>query len=138
MTKNKEKYIILLAIIVFYLLLVNESVIYVRANDDIDVDINLSLDKNGLVRLNKDKSDQSGKSWKVFIEKYKGFVVGIAGVGAVSMVLVFIFNFIKLGVVSDSPQERKEIVKGLMVSGIATALLGAVSLITYIFYYALN
>lgn len=54
------------------------------------------------------------------------------------MLLLFIFKFTKLGIYADNPQKRAEIVKGLWVTGIATALLSSVSLFTYIFYTMLD
>ena len=40
-----------------------------------------------------DKTDGAG--WKGIIIRYRKFIVGIAGVAAVTMVLLFIFQFIK-------------------------------------------
>ena len=66
----------------------------------------------------------SGSAWTNLIKKYRNFIVGIAGIGAVSMVLFFIMNFLKLGASSGNPSERSKILVGLIWSGVAAAGLG--------------
>lgn len=109
---------------------------YLIADNNLDMDLKITLKKDGLVSI-KEK-DQSGEAWSEFIENYKGFIVGFSAFGAVTMVLLFISHFIRLGASAGNPSGRSRALMGILFTGIATALLGSVSLITYITYYALN
>ena len=55
-------------------------------------------------------------------------IFGIFGVCSLTMVVLFIINFVKLGTAAGNPQERAQATKNLLYLGIATALLGAVTL----------
>lgn len=81
---------------------------------------------------------KSGAAWTSFITKYRNFIVGISGIGAVSMILFFIMQLLKLGAASGNPQGRQQAITGLIWSGIAAALLGSVTIIVGFFYSALR
>ena len=102
----------------------------VHAKDMWD-DFNVEIDEKGP----KVSGTQDSKSaWKTVIDKYKYFISGFAGVGAVTMVALFIKNFISLGASSGNPNARSQALTGCLWTGIAAAGLGAVSLITGVFY----
>lgn len=82
--------------------------------------------------------DDSGSAWESFIAKYQGFIVGISGVGAVTMILFFIMQLLKLGGTAGNPQARSQVLSGLIWSGVAAAALGSVSVIVGFFYGALK
>ena len=81
---------------------------------------------------------KSGQAWTDIIAKYRNFIVGISGIGAVAMVMFFIFNLLKLGATSGNPSERSKALSGLVWSGIAAAGLGSVTVIVGFFYSALQ
>lgn len=81
-------------------------------------------------------SGSSGSAWTEFIKKYRNFIVGVSGIGAVSMILFFIMNLLKLGASSANPAERSKVLGGLIWSGIAAAGLGSVAIIVGFFYSA--
>lgn len=98
----------------------------------------VKVSKNGKVTYAGDlKNGSDGSSWTKLIEKYRFFIAGISGVGAVSMILFFIMNFLKLGATSANPQERSRAITGLVFSGLAAAGLGAVTFIVGIFFNAI-
>ena len=74
------------------------------------------------------------------IDKYRYWIAGVSGIGAVSMILFFILNFMRLGGMgsAERPEERNRAMIGLAVSGVAAAGLGAVAFITGIFFNALS
>ena len=79
----------------------------------------------------------SGKKDKLLnkiLTEYRGIIVFISGIAMLSMIMFFIFNFIELGNSKGNPQARQKAISGLIVSGIATAGLGAVTLIVQLFY----
>jgi len=100
---------------------------------DISVDVsggNLSISGG-----NFDTDDQAS-AWNQFIEKYRNFIVGIAGIGAVTMIVLFIIQFLKLGASAGNPQARSQALVGVLWTGIAAAGLGAVTIIVGFFYNA--
>lgn len=94
---------------------------------------------NGKVEFgNNSAFKESGESaWTTLLTKYRGVIVGVSGVAAITMVVIFVVNFLKLGASATNPQARSQALAGLMWSGIAAAGLGAVSLIVGIFYNAI-
>lgn len=82
--------------------------------------------------------DEGGNAWTQIIKKYRVFIVGISGIAAITMVVIFIFQFLKLGASAGNPQARSQALVGLLWSGIAAAGLGAVSLIVGLFYRAVE
>ena len=73
-------------------------------------------------------SNDWGSAMNVVLYEYKGFVTGIFGLAALTMLLFFIKNFVKLGSSSSNPQARKEALIGLMLTGLGTAGLGGVAI----------
>lgn len=72
-------------------------------------------------------SDQSDVWNKIFVE-YKGIIMGITGIGTMTMVVFFILNFIKLAKSADNPSEKSRALNGLLWTGIAAAGLGGVTI----------
>lgn len=102
-------------------------------------DVKLEIDSNGKLEFKGgdiNAGGNSGSAWTKFIEKYRNFIVGISGIGAVSMIMFFIFQFMKLGASAGNPQARSQALTGLIWSGIAAAGLGAVTIIVGFFYSA--
>jgi hypothetical protein len=65
-------------------------------------------------------------------------VMFISGIGTLLMVAFFIMNFITLGKSQGNPQERQKAVSGLIMTGLATAGLGSVFIVTMLFYGMFN
>lgn len=74
-------------------------------------------------------------AWNTFFTRYRTLIVGLAGMGTITMILFFIMNFTKLGVYSGNPQERQKVINSLILSGIATMILGSITLFVAIFYF---
>lgn len=77
------------------------------------------------------------KAWKKFMDDYHFLVSIVAGVGALTSILVFIIHFIRLGSCPDIPYLRYKIMRDMLTSGVATALLGAITLVMGIFYHVI-
>lgn len=101
----------------------------------------VKVDKNGKVTtggaLAKDAQGMSG-AWNKFIDKYRFWISGFSGIAAVTMILFFIVNFMKLGASSGNPMGRSNAIQGLVWTGLAAAGLGGVSIIVAFFYNALG
>lgn len=61
--------------------------------------------------------------------------IGLTGIGALTSVLFFMLAFIRLGISSGNPQLREKALKGLLINGITTTILGSVF---FWFLFALN
>lgn len=68
------------------------------------------------------------------LKEYRGIIVFISGIAMLSMIMFFILNFIELGNSKGNPQARQKAINGLIITGLATAGLGAVNLIVQLFY----
>jgi hypothetical protein len=82
-------------------------------------------------------SNDDVSSWNLMFSKVKGIIIGLTGVGALTMVVLFIIQFMKLGASAGNPQERKRALTGVLWTGIAAALLGSVTLVVGFFYNAI-
>lgn len=108
---------------------------HATGEESTDFEIGFETDNEGNLELIRGGTarQEDGTAWGTFITKYRGFITGVSGIGAVTMLGVFIVNFIKLGTYSTS-NKRSDIITGLIWSGIATAGLGAVAFIVGFFY----
>ena len=101
-------------------------------------DSEVTVNSDGSVTYKGDLATGSGgTAWTKLISKYRYFIAGISGGGAVSMILFCIINLVKLGASSANPAERSRAIMGLVFSGLAAAGLGAVTFIVGIFFNAL-
>ena len=82
----------------------------------------------------KSTSDNTDSAFTTIIDKYKVVITFVSAIGAVTMVAVFIINFMKLGTTSGNPVERSKCITALIWSGLAAAGLGSVALIVGVFY----
>lgn len=73
-------------------------------------------------------------AWNLIYEKYRMFIVGIAGGGAITCVLAFVLFFIKMGANAGNPGERSKTLTMLLFTGAGAAGLGAVTIIFGIFW----
>ena len=136
---KKNKLTLTAIIILTIIFCVNSSAFAESSDNKLDVDMKLSIGEDGLIKIEDKKSNlTSEKTWNALIKRYKNVIVGFSAVAALTMLMWFIFKFTKLGVCADNPQQRAEVIRGLWVTGIATAFLGSVSLFVYIFYTMLN
>lgn len=97
--------------------------------------INVTIDGNGKLTITGGGfSDNKEQAWRQFINKYRNFITGVAGVAAITMIVLFIIQFIKLGASADNPTARAHALQGCLWTGIAAAGLGAVTFIVGFFY----
>lgn len=121
-----------------------ESIAYAAADSQLNTSLDGGIDKmpeftmnSGVISLGGlEDTDKDVFFNKVFNE-YRGIVMFISGIGTISMILFFILNFINLGKSQGNPQERQKAISGLIISGIASAGLGSVTMIVAIFFNAL-
>lgn len=72
--------------------------------------------------------------WNTLFEKYRGIIIGISGFATLTMLAAFIFFFAKLGTTAGNEKERRGAITAILFTGIATALLGSVTIIMGFFY----
>lgn len=105
-------------------------------------DMSVTISDSGALTISGESgmtsTAKSGGAWTAFISKYRNFIVGISGIGAVSMILFFIFQLLKLGATAGNPQARSQALSGLIWSGVAAAGLGSATIIVGFFYSSLR
>lgn len=79
-------------------------------------------------------SNNTTSTFGKIIDKYKAVITFVSGIGAITMIGIFIFHFIKLGSTAANPAERSKCTTALIWSGLAAAGLGSVALIVGVFY----
>lgn len=126
------------------LALVLTMLFMIIASFGMSIKANAVFDNNFNVSWNNGTSDVSGSansmddSFSKIIDKYKTVITFVSAVGAVTMIAIFILNFMKLGTTSGNPTERSKCITALIWSGLAAAGLGSVALVVGIFYGALR
>lgn len=129
---NKIKKIIASLLVVFMIVGTAEPLLASATNYNKIPEITLDDDGEISGGLNSDES--KGKALNKILFEYRTVVTFLSGIGMISMIMFFIFNLMHLGNSKGNPQERQKAITGLIVSGIATAGLGSVTLITTLFY----
>lgn len=71
---------------------------------------NVTIGNDGTVSISGAgfEAGSSTEAWKQIITKYRYFIAGISGIAAITMVVIFIFQFIKLGASAGNPQARSQ------------------------------
>lgn len=128
MTNTRKLAILMFAMIMS--LFIGSTVMEVESHAIFEGD-DLKIENDGTVKTNtKDTDSAFGK----IIDKYKGVITFVSGIGAITMIGIFIFHFIKLGSTAANPSERLKCTTALIWSGLAAAGLGSVALIVGVFY----
>lgn len=132
-TLDRRK-VAILALVIMVIITALGTVSYAKGGLFDDFDVNMGKDGNVTVTGQGD----ANSAWKTVIDKYKNFITGVSAIGAVTMLVLFIVQFMKLGASAGNAQARSNAITGCLWTGLATAGLGAVSLITGIFYGGLK
>lgn len=112
--------------------------VYASKTSDASGMPDIKFDASGNLNMGDMKDKNNTALFNTVLEEYRTVVIFISGIGTVSMILFFILNFINLGKSQGNPQERQKAITGLIISGIASAGLGSVTLITTLFYNVLG
>lgn len=143
--KYKKQSIFLFAILLFLLnlCLFNSNLTVFAAKDsnishNVD-DVEFGIGNNGIemkdgTGANKTTKDRD-TTWNIFMEKYKVVILGISGGATLTLLLLWIVQFLKLGTLAGNPMSRQKAITSLFLTGIATGLLGSVSLFVALFYF---
>ena len=107
--------------------------IQLQANAVFDKNFNVTWE-NGSHSANVKATNSTDDAFTTIIDKYKVVITFVSAIGAVTMVAIFIINFMKLGTTSGNPTERSRCITALIWSGLAAAGLGSVALIVGVFY----
>ena len=124
-------------ILVSFMVLCVPTVSYATDGFGDDV-LKLEMGTDGQISISGDDfARDRTNAWNTLFRKYKGFIAGVSGIATITMIGVFILNFIKLATSSTNPQARNQALIGILWSGIAAAGLGSVTVIVGFFIRAL-
>lgn len=102
-----------------------------KDNPGISMDYNDDYKKKN----NATKPKTQGAAWTEVMVKYRVFIVGCTGAATLTLLLIWLYLFTKMGTSASNPMERRKASQSLVLCGIATALLGSVTLFTGLFLY---
>ena len=94
----------------------------------------IKFDAETGITLSGDLAGDQGSAWERLYKEYRGVIAGVSGIGALTMIILFVIQFIKLASSAGNPQARSQALTGVLWTGLAATGLGAVSLITGFFY----
>lgn len=101
-------------------------------------DMSVSMDSNGKMTTSFDGQSDSTRTWNTIFSKYRTTIIGISGILTLTFVVLFLFNFFKVGAEASNPVERRKALIGLLWTGLAAAGSGSVTLICALFWNALK
>ena len=114
----------------------NNTTATTEAGDIGNVDV--SMGDDGTVTVTGFEDGGSESTWNKIFQKYKVIIAGVSGVLTLTFIVIFMINISKLGLSADNPAGRSRAIAGLLVTGIAVALFGAVTIICGLFWNALK
>ncbi|MDF2879519.1 MAG: hypothetical protein K0R54_76 [Clostridiaceae bacterium] len=129
--KKNVSFIVILTVLLTILLSFGAPMIAFADGDNNDPGgIDVTVGEDGTLTIEGPGFDrEEGESaFTSFINQYKYFITGFAGVAATTMLLIFIKNFMTLGASAGNPQARSQALMGCLWTFIATAGLGGVTL----------
>lgn len=103
--------------------------------------VEVKVDADGKLQISGNENFKNGGStsaWNSLFTKYRTFIVGISGIGAISMIVFFVIQFMKLGASAGNPQARSQALAGVLWTGLAAAGLGAVTIVVGFFYNSIK
>ena len=72
--------------------------------------------------------------WQKVLSEYREIIAMVSGIAALTFIVFFIISFLKLGKAASNPQERQAAISGIIMTGIASAFCGGVSIFIGFFY----
>ena len=108
-----------------------------ESNNENDLNnVNVSMGSDGTLVVDGLSDGTAADTWNTIFNKSKVFLVGLAGIGMLVFVGLFIKNFMALGAAANNPTARSQALTGCLWTGIATAACGSVTLLIGLFWNA--
>lgn len=107
---------------------------FLKLLNDVFVPVMPNSDDDSVTTSNTDTS-QFISGLNGILTRYKGLIVGIFGIATLSLVGLFIYYFVKLGSSGNNPEKRKDAITDILKCGIATAIMGSITLIFSLAYF---
>lgn len=128
---RKLNSMILFAIILMMLIALPTQVFADKTKDNSIPTVTM---EDGGINITGGQFNQEEGPWETLFEQYRTIIAGVSGIGALTMIVLFIVQFMKLASSAGNPQARSQALTGVLWTGLAATGLGAVSLITGFFY----
>lgn len=90
--------------------------------------IGVTMGEDGSISISGVSDSDSTSTWNRIFNEYKVVIIGISGIATLTFLVFFIINILKLGASGDNPNARKSATIALIVTFIACALCGSVTL----------
>lgn len=136
MTKIKKCIIVFCAL---FIILLNCNPSYADI-DEKYLTPNLKITSTG-IKFDDSSSEKSFKKAQnevsainTVLKEYEILINAGSAIVSLTLIGIFIVNFIKLGNTRGNPQERQKVISSLIVVGLATAMAGSVTVVTKLFF----
>lgn len=83
------------------------------------------------------KQRVSANEFSQFLSNYKGLALAISGICAITAIIMFVVSISKLSVSAGNEQLRRKAWSGIILSGIAIALIGGITTVVGVFWHIL-
>ena len=79
----------------------------------------------------------SANEFSQFLTNYKGLALAISGICAITSIIMLVVSISRLSVSAGNEQLRRKAWGGIILSGIALALIGGISVVVGVFWHIL-
>ena len=79
-----------------------------------------------------------GAAWTEVFVKYRVFILGVTGMATLTLLIIWIYLFVRLAGTSGNPMARRQVSSSLLLCGVATALMGSVTFFVHLFLFVLR
>lgn len=110
------------------------TTIYLKERPTVD-NIDIKMNQDGSLNISGIGTGDSNQ-WNNLFMKFRGLITAISGIATFIMIGVLIVLFTKLSTTAGNPQARAQVIVGIVIAGVAFALLGSVAVISGFFYNA--
>lgn len=141
MQKNISLGLVLAFVFSLFMMLTAPIQAHAESKGDDIGGVEVKVDSNGKLVISGNENFSNGgttSAWDNLFKKYRTFIVGISGIGAISMIVFFVIQFMRLGASAGNPSARSQAVVGVLWTGLAAAGLGAVTIVVGFFYNSIK
>ena len=86
----------------------------------------------------KTEPTTQGAAWTEVFVKYRVFILGVTGMATLTLVIIWIYLFVRLAGTSGNSMARRQASSSLLLCGVATALMGSVTFFVHLFLFVLR
>lgn len=101
-----------------------------NANDNFSSTVKVYQDEDGVATVETSKGTKSslGGWWTKVLKPYKVATLAVVGIATLTMIIIFIKLCLRLASCESHPMLREQTIRGMLMSAVAGALLGSLTI----------